>query len=282
MNGSKRNWRDAGLPTLIGMLLVCFGLVAAAGCAEKPTIAPGPRALTEPPDLEAVKQQLMLENTRWKTLSARCMVNIRSDYIRAPRSQAALGTGRLEIGKPGKIRLRVPEKGPAQLKLVGDGQDYSVEMPIFGLRYSGSYGGALPRQGNRVLLMPDDLVKAFDWSKLFTDKVQVPRQQGFSYVIDSLKPVTEPEPALRLVNSLTLSWDSQTPVVLTRYEPDGSLRSEMRYFRWDTIQTGENKSTRIPSRLWVGYMPGRTATLIGLRDIVLNERLEGAPFGPAR
>lgn len=262
---------------MLGAAVMAAVVLAAAGCQEEEPIAAGPRLLAEPQDVESVKRRLMSSAVRWSSLEARCSVIIRSDYIRARPPQVNLRGGRLRIVKPesgegnAKVHLRVPAEGPAQVVLVGDGEQYRVEMPLFagGPRYTGSYGDPVPGE-ERIPLMPDDLADAFHWSNLFLGKVQVPRHDNFSFCVDSLQPVREPRPALRLVYTIMLGWRDGQMVALRKYNEDGSLRVEVRFLRWDTYQVGGEESVEVPTRVWLGYGGGRTATIIDLSQVELN------------
>ncbi|MFO7958496.1 MAG: hypothetical protein R6X33_15515 [Candidatus Brocadiia bacterium] len=255
------------------------------GCSGEPELMDPPARTPGPPDLEAVLDRIGTNASKWRTLDAECNVTISSAYLRGQGGQITRRGGRLRILKPGKIMLRVPEKGELAIGMVGDGERYTLNMPVFGESYSARYGSPLPVDQLRITFMPDDLVDALDYTNLFGPRRKVPviRQMGGLYVIDCLRMVTEPKADLYVDSSLTFEPNSNNVMMYRKYQPDGSLRAEIRYPGWDLYQAapGEDDrqaAARLPGRLWLAYPPSRTLIMITLEDVTLNEELDPAQF----
>jgi len=292
--GSKRETvgsRLRGARTLLCVAALVALTGALWGCADEPHIAQPPPRMPAPPDLGAIIDRIGRNASRWRTMDAKCRVTVSSAYLRGQGGQITRRGGRLRLQKPGKIMLRVPERGEVAFELVGDGERYEINMPVFGESYSARYGSPLPEGQLRIMFMPDDLVDALDYTNLIRgwgkDKAPVVRQLGRLCVVDSLVWVREPEPAIYVGSSLTIEPRSNNVMLYRKYRPDGSLRTEIRYPRWDLFEAAEGEgdrqtAARLPVSVWLAYPAGQTLIAVTLQDVTLNESLDPAQFQVGR
>ncbi|MFO8008923.1 MAG: hypothetical protein R6V05_14440 [Candidatus Brocadiia bacterium] len=271
--------RPVVLLPAVSLLVLAFAL---AGCAADDQIAPPQRRLSEPPEMDQLVSRVLSQAAGWKTLTARCDVIVRSNRIRARGGQVDLRRGKLYMEKPGKINLTVPAKGQHRVRLVGDGKRYLVDMPVFGVRFTGRYGDPLPKEGTSVAVAPDDLVDAFDPVYVLLGKVQVPRQQGVTLCVDSLRTVREPEPKVLPGYTLMFSWQEAKLIAMWKYRADGSIRVETRFARREPFENQDGEGVVVPTRLWLGYLQGPTALVLRLRDVKLDDELETGLFEVGR
>ncbi|MCD6416425.1 MAG: hypothetical protein J7M08_06985 [Planctomycetes bacterium] len=276
----RRRSRRLETMTLVAALLlpgVLFGVTACK--SARPIASPTPPLVR--PELEEVKQDLMATAASWKTLTARCNLAVRSSYIRTEGSTAQFRRGRLCIWKspdgatPAMVSLRIPEKGPESVYLVGDGVNYRVSMPALHTAYSGQYGGPPPAGGAaRILFMPDDLATAYDPRMLFLNKAQVLRQGTFGYCIDSLVMLAEPTRKLAVASTVILRPRDNSMSILREYNDDGSLRAEIRFGKAEAIATSEKLAVDVPTSIFFMYAEGGTSIMLTLYDVELNTELD--------
>ncbi len=261
--------------------VVCGVLLAAPGCAEQKQILPGLTAVEQPPDIEAALLRIMTNDGRWATMQADCTLTIRSDYLRGEENQVTLQGARLFIRRPGGVRLVLPASGTPQVLLVGDGVRYRADMALFANQHnSGMYGDPLPVDRPRILLMPEDIAQAFNWTPLLADTVHVTREDPVlgRFCVDCLTPVHTPQPRLRLDQTVVLEPRGERVYELRRYNDDGSTRVVIRYGSYKVLMNAADEPIELPTQLWLGYSPGRTSTLIALSRVRLDQDLSPGLF----
>jgi len=222
----------------------------------------------------------------WGSLVADCEVTIQSPLITSRGNAITLKRGRLCLQKPGMVNLTVPASGSLQLRLVGDGQAYRVDMPCFRDAYTGAYGDPVVRTRNRIHFPPDDLAHAFDPLLLIAQGVPMVHHVGMMSYIESLELVEEPREQVQFASTVVFNRLRGQVVEIVKYEPDQTARVRMNYRALQLVSTGdEGQTTPIPYRITMSYLGEQAIIDILLSNIKLNEKLDPALFNvpaPAR
>ena len=270
--GVRRVWGVMAMALLAAPLM--WG---AGGCKGQETILEARPLPGQLMDLPTLKEFIKGNSRLWRTLSADCTVIIRSPQIDVEGGQVAFRRGHLQIQKPGKIRLTAQD-GPHRISLVGDGNFYRVDLAAFDDAYQGAYGSPLPVTARRILLMPDDLVMAWDLTDVFADKAQVLKNLPGGSVIDSIEPVFEPTKGLRVKNSVAFDRRQRLVTSLEKFEDHGAVRAQIVLGVYDTLEGPDNKPVQIPRTVWLSYPITMTSIAIELRNIEINTEIPESTF----
>jgi outer membrane lipoprotein-sorting protein len=272
-----------GVRLALGLLAATLLWSAGACHKQEPIVQvmPLPNDLM---DLPTLMEFIKADSRLWVTLSADCTVGIISPQIvsrggegAGQGNQVAFRQGRLQIEKPGKIRLEAVQS-QHRILLVGDGKTYLVDMPAFGDSYRGTYGDPLPVQSRRILFMPDDLVMGWDWATVFINKAQVLKNLVGSAMVDSLELITEPSPAIRVVNTITFDRQKRGISMLQKFDPDATVRVTIMMAAYETVQGPDKKPVKVPSSIWLTYPVTRTMIKVDLHSIEINKQLPEGTF----
>ena len=186
--------------------------------------------------------------------------------------------GVLRIEKPGKIRLEAVT-GQQSIFVVGDGTGYRVDMPVFNDGYQGKYGDPLPIQPRRILLMPEDLVSAWDWGTLLVGRQPVLKNLAGGAVLEMLQVTVDPTVDVRVASELAFDRSQKRITSAEVYSKDTAIRSQIAVRAVDTVPAGEEKTpVRIPSVVWLSYPKTWTSIQISLRHIELNKQFKDGTF----
>lgn len=268
---------------VVAILVAVLALVPAAfglsGCAEQERIAPAVPLAGSPVDVETLKAQITSQNQQWSNLEASCSLVVQSPLIQLPNNQVSFQNGLLRIAKSGKIELVAPKSG-RRVVLTGDGERFRVELPVFGTGsgYEGEYDKPIGARPRNILLRPDDMVQAWDWSRLFAQKAQVVQHSTAISVLQSLSYVTEPEARLFLVNSLAYDRRRQLPLTLDLFAQDGSVRTQIRFGAWQSFQGSGGHAVQLPTMIWMSHPETQTSVVLRLANVALNVALPEASF----
>jgi hypothetical protein len=262
---------------VLAALMAAPLLWAAGGCAKEQPIMPATPMSRDVFDLPILMEFIRSDSLLWGTLEADCSVVIKTPQLSGAGGQVSFVRGRLQIEKPGKIRLDAVE-GQLRVTLIGDGSAYRVELPAFGDAYQGNYGDPLPAQPRRILFMPDDVVMAWDWSSLFVGKVPVLKNMPGAAVIDTLDLVSEPTPAVRVVNSVSFNPATRQISSLTKFDASGTVRAQIVYGPYQTVEGPDKKPVQVPRTVRITYPTSWTAIQIELRNIKVNEKIPAGTF----
>jgi len=249
----------------------------AGGCTKEQQIMPAQPMPANLMDLPTVLESIRSDARPWRTLDADCSVVIQSPQLNLRGNQVSFVRGRLQIEKPGKIKLEAVE-GQRRISLVGDGSQYRVDLPVFNDGYQGKYGDPLPVQPRRILVMPDDVVTAWDWSGLFTGKVPVLRNLVGGSVIDLLDLVSEPEPSVQASSEVAFDRRERRITSAEKYAADGAVRVQILVRAVDTVEGPDKQPVRVPRLVRITYPISWTAIEISLRHIKLNEEFPKGTF----
>ena len=253
--------------------LVAALAVGSLGCrGEEQRISPAAPMVAPARDLDYTVSTLDADARGWVSLSAPCEVIIVSPQIPVPTRQARFGDGRIVIEKPGKVSITMSDRGQMVLRLVGDGEGYRVDMPVFGDAYSGSYGGSVTPQPRRIHFMPEDVAAAFDPRGLLADSAQAITQWEQYSGLYNLQFVETPRPRVRIVSSMIVDRRNSQIVRAERYNEDGSVRVRISYARVETLMDSANNPVAVPTQVRLEYPAEQTAVLIALHNIELNKR----------
>jgi len=167
------------------------------------------------------------------------------------------------------------------LQLVGDGNSYYVDMPVFGQNYSGTYGTPLKQGYGRIHFMPDDVIAALDLTNLFYGKAQMVKHGAVISQIESLELVTGPNSRLRPINSVTVDRRSKRLLFMELYDPDGSSRVQIMFGALTPIK-GPRGPVEIPHRIEFFYPWEQTHVLLGLSDVRVDVEIPPGTFRVTR
>lgn len=268
-------WRVLAVATLA--LAAAPLMWGTGGCSSTPQIAPAvpmPNNLLKLPE---VMEFIRSNAAPWHTLDADCSVIIRSPQLNVKGNQVAFVRGRLQIEKPGKIKLEAV-RGQLRISLVGDGEQYRVDLPAFNDGYKGKYGDPLPTQPRRILMMPDDVVTAWDWPRLFVGKVPVLRNLPAGSIIDLLELVSQPEPSVLASSEIAFDRRERRITSAEKYSPDGAVRAQILVMAVDTVEGADKQPVRVPRVVRITYPTSWTAIQISLRHIKLDEEFPDGTF----
>ena len=257
----------------VAAVLVAALAVGSLGCRGKEQrISPATPMVAPARDLDYTVSALDADARGWASLSAPCEVIIRSPQINVPARQARLGDGRIIIEKPGKVNITMSNRDQMVLRLVGDGERYRVEMPVFSDAYSGSYGGPATPQPRRIHFMPEDVAAAFDPRSLLADSAQAITQWEQYTGLYNLQFVETPRKHVRIVSSLIVDRRTNQLFSAERYNEDGSVRVRISYSRIETLMDSAGNPVAVPTQVRLDYPAEQTAVLVGLRNIELNKK----------
>ena len=270
-----------GVRRVLGVLAVALMaaplLWGAGGCTKEQQIVPATPMPSKVFDLPTLMEFIRSDSRLWGTLEADCSVVVRTPQLSVPGGQVSFARGRLQIEKPGKIKLEAVE-GQRRVTLTGDGSAYRVELPAFGDAYQGNYGDPLPAQPRRILFMPDDVVMVWDWSNLFVGKAPVLKNMPGAAVIDTLDLVSEPAPAVKVVNSVSFNPATHQVTSLTKFDTNGTVRVQIAYGPYQTVEGPDKQPVQVPRTVRITYPTSWTAIQIELRNIKVNEKLPEGTF----
>ena len=256
------------------------GVLLASGCKpmeiEEAPATVGAREKS----LDALKQTILTNSKAFYNLKAECEVVIRTPAISRPPQ--ILMSGELAMEKPGKVHLQLFDAGRLYMRLVGDGKDYKVLMPVLSSQYSGAYGEPLRPVSNRVHFMPDDLADVLDIGVTFGRKSQVLRAYPYTFdllpghspsrvlypavwAIDSIVAIEEPRPAVRVANSVLIDRRTERIMRLDKFNPDGSLRCRIWILRSGLARGKEGKSATVPDEILIWYPFPLEDTMVRIR-----------------
>lgn len=267
-------------------LMLILGALAAIslgpGCQSSE-----PRLANPPSTTEArsrTLQQLMtrLENNQksFRTMTARCNVLLQSPLLPSHANRLEL-SGELQLLKPRKIRLVLRRMGRVAIRLVGDGENYQVDMPLFNDSYGGHYGDSISGSAKRIHFMPDDLVDALDLQGLFWGKPQMlkayPRRWEITpgninspviyppvWHIDSFDITRDPNIGARIESSVLLDRRNEQILRIDKFHNNGDLRVRM-WHRNPSLVRGQDSSVRLPGGLIIWYPSPLEGTVINIR-----------------
>ena len=269
------------------LIIAAAGVLFAAACSSTGDLPDSPwRSSGSPPQnlpqrqLSGIKQSVQSEASLWNTLTARVKVAISSPIMRLKEGNRVTVPGMLWVKKPGMVRLELTRRKQELATLVGDGQRYRVNMPMFqgSPAYRGKYGDEIRARSDRLLFMPDDLAMALDIGNLFTGRAQILRTYALppQWHIDSVQLSQNP-PELWAVNSLVINRNSGQAVLQERYERDGELRVRIRYGSRTLVPAG-SQEVQIPQQISLLYPQQHTFIALQLSDIRLNQQVGDERF----
>ena len=264
--------------------VLTMSALLAAGCSSPPEI---PESIpSSPPDrdlpdrsLEALRHRVLDNAQKFHTLAASVDVVIQSPLIQGNRKKVTM-EGTLYMQKPKKVKLSLYGGGKLYVNLVGNGQAYRVNMPLFGnTQYSGEYGDTIRWRPDRMHFMPDDLADILDLNDLFTGKTQVLRtyKRPPEWQIDSLLLKGEPSPSLVLAHSLRIERRTQHLIAFTKFADDSTVRMKSWFQNIQLIEAG-NQTVRVPGLIYMWYPIDGTTIAIRLSDISLNTKIKPERF----
>ncbi len=254
-----------------------FCLVAAGGCrSDQKPIDMEPRSVTTPITTAEAIARIMNDQRRWSTMEARCKVMLRNLRIPRPNGQLDLGEGQLFISKPGRISVRVPGSGQLRAKLVGNGQSYTVDIPLLRTSYAGHYGEPVEPRPNDLIIMPEDIVDAFDMGNVFAGKIQMQVQNpGLSTIFNSVRGPGE-RPHLLMVNSVSFDRRTGNVLLYSKYNPNGTARVQMTLADYRPVQSTGEEAVDVPHSLLLVY--SGTSAMLRLADVKLNTTMPDGIF----
>ncbi|KPK65396.1 MAG: hypothetical protein AMK73_03130 [Planctomycetes bacterium SM23_32] len=254
-------------------------LMAAPGCGGGAGELSPPAAVTLPPrTLDYVTAVLQTNSRRWMTLQAACRVTVASPQIPQPGNRVTFRSGRLYFQKPGKVHLRVPDSGDPSLKIVGDGQAYQAQMPVFEDRYSGLYGDPVVSRPRRIHFLPADIAYALEPADALRGMGLAFKQTEQFAAIDCLDFVTEPEPSLKVVSSVLFGKRTDTVPQVETFGDDGAIRSRVSRLLIRAEPGLHDEPVPLPHALLIIYPQERTSILMALTDLKLNAELNPELF----
>ncbi len=274
-------WRSGGVCRALAVL--ALGLMAAplalstGGCASQEAILPARPMPNNVMDMATVMESIRANAGPWRTLEADCSVVVNSPQLNVSGHQVPFVRGRLQIEKPGKIRLEAVE-GERRMFLVGDGTSYRVDLPVFNDGYEGKYGDPLPMQPRRILIMPDDLVAAWDWASLLEGKYPVLKNLQGGAVLEMLDLVTDPTPDVRAASEIAFDRSERRITSAETYSRDTRVRAQIVVRGVDTVEGPDKQPVRIPRMVWLGYPISWTSIQISLRHIQLDKEFPKGTF----
>ncbi len=283
----KYGWTSAAALVLISAILVT------TGCSwlesESPRVpeayrdGPPPRDLPQR-NVKALRNRILENAGKWKTLTASCTAHVYSPLIRRATQQREQQyvsmEGELYLQKPGKVNLQLYGGGKLYVELTGNGNAYRVNMPVFGnTRYSGQYGDPIRWRPDRLHFMPDDLADCLQRNDWFSNKTQVLRsfREPPRWQIDNLVLESGSDPSLRIHSAVQIKRRQEQVNSFTKFARDGSVRVESVFGEIQIVQTGD-RSVRIPAIIYMRYPMEGTVIRLDLSNIELNVKIESNKF----
>lgn len=274
----RRNIHEAPRSFPLLPLVLLAALVVAGGCRSEQPIRAAVPMESDLTELAALKEYIQSGARQWSTLEAQVSLVIRTPQIQTTNNQVQFANGVLRIRKPGMIFLEVPEGEEVRVRLIGDGDKYRAELPVFRDSYTGVYGEPLETGPRRILIRPDDIVKAWDWSGWFAGKAQLIKYMpNFTYV-DSVAFIEEPEPRFYPVNTVTFGRQQGRVLMMDRFEPDGAQRVQVRFGQFETVPGREKEPVQIPTMVYMQYPRTRVSLVIRLAEPKLDVALPPGTF----
>jgi hypothetical protein len=289
----------------VGLLAILLSACGGGG-GERELKMPVRVSLGPYPDLDAIKQMVRTNSQPIMTLTARCDAVLANVDMR-PRGQLKMD-GQLSLMKSGRVRIDLRRAGELAVGVIGDGQRYQTRMPMLGggLQYSGRYGAPLEKKAGRIHFVADDVADTLDMTTLFDGTVQAlrtypplldvhspasssARKLHSAVYVDSLRVVSAPAPALKILSSLAVDWRTGRVLALDKFRFDGSLRTRIWILNWRTvtgpdigkdIPAGTRVTVDVPSDFVIYYPPPLegTSVRIQLSDIRLNAFVDEESF----
>jgi hypothetical protein len=250
---------------------------SAGGCrSSQPQLIPqAPLMPNNVMDLPTIMSFVRADAGTWDTLTADCSVVIASPQFATGIRQVSFSHGRIMIQKPGQIKLEAVE-GQKRIYLVGDGKQYRVDLPVFRDAYEGSYGDPLPAQPRRILVMPDDVVTAWDWTGMMVGKVPVLKNLPGGALIDLLDMVSEPTPQVQASGEVAFDRAQRRITSGTKYNKDTTVRVQIVVRQTETVEGPEKQPARVPSQVWLSYEGD--SIQITLRNIEVGKKFPEGSF----
>jgi hypothetical protein len=278
---------------LVAPLVAVAMALASAACRTAPQpVALQQSAIAPKRDLQYTRAVLKDNARPWATLDATCSVVIFNPRIPLPGNQLPVGSGRLVFEKPDKVRLVAPDSEKATVRLIGDGNAFYVDIPVFRCTYHGRYTDPVQVDPARLVFLPPDVADALEPANLLVDRAQTLTQVEQHSRVCSLEFVTQPEPAIRTTSLVVINRATDRLASVEKYNQDGSIRARVLYRAFQSVMTGQQEVVQVPSAFDLTYPEDQTTIRIELRGIVLNSKLSPELFkvegeqpvdlGPAR
>ena len=292
MEKGEQGWRWRALlaVALIGAAAACFGCKTDSVLPDDQILHAQVPDQLEHRSLAQVKGMIAEDASSLTALKADCSVVITSPLIRRPQASANVETrrntvsieeGQLLISKPGKVLLKFYGPGQLYIRLVGDGTNYRVDMPLIGnTKYAGEYGNPISPRPDRLHFMPDDLVDAFDLNRLFAGKTQVMRTFPYEWQIDSLVVTRDAGQTLKVVNAIGIDRRADQIIRMDKFNEDSSLRVRMWFQNHDLVEGTGGHNLQVPTRVSLWYPMEGTLIVLLLRHITINEYVGDDAFLP--
>lgn len=222
------------------------------------------------------------EAASWATLEADCDVTILSPQIPGPAQTVRLTGGLLIVQKPNQVYLRVPASGKLRLLLVGDGEAYRADMPVFSDAYAGSYDDPVIPQAGRIHIMPADIAHAFCPYELLVNRILVLTEWERVSKISALTFILELESEeVKMANTITLDRGTEMIAGIEKFGPDDGLRTGISFPRRTAVTVSEDRSVRVPTQVLLDYPGERTRVVLSLEKVKLNVTPDQSIFLPA-
>jgi len=271
------------------------GLLLTAACQQMQVDRPPNTAGVQDKDLPSLKKQLIANSSAFYSLRADCEALLRTPLVTSPPELRM--RGELLIAKPRKIYLKLSDAGMVFIKLIGNGKEYVVKMPIYSQECSGEYDEPLMPVSGRVHFLPDDMADAMDVGPVLASKIQVlksyPRRWEIlpgaedkpivypaTWAIDSTVLTKAPESAVKVANSIIIDRTTEQVLQLDKFRPDGSLRTRIWMLKAGIARSSGEVSARVPEELLIWYPHPLEGTIIRLRltGVKLNVKVPEDAF----
>jgi len=265
----------------LAVLALLPAAMALIGCRSEPERVALPR-----PQMMARRSKdywrsvFIKEAASWATLEADCDVSIYSPQIPGVSQAVHLTGGLLVVQKPNQVYLRVPASGRLRLLLVGDGQAYRADIPVFGDAYAGTYDDPVIPQAGRIHIMPADIAHAFCPYELLVNRILVLTEWERVSKISALTFIEEEEieSEVKMASTITLDRGTEMVAAIEKFGPDGGLRAGISFPRRTAVTVSEDRSVRVPTQVLLDYPGERTRVMLSLDKVKLNVRPDQSIF----
>ena len=270
----------------VGAGLVCavLGLAALTSCNKGPLIAPTTQVSGAYEPLDYWIGLIAGDARRWRTLKSDCVIMVRNPRIPRPGNQVAFSSGTLLIDKRGgKVRLEATRaRNEMLLRVVGDGELFRADLPVFRDSYGGTYTDTRPVQMAHVPILPADVASAFDPLALLAGRARLITQWERFTAIDSILLVHNPEPDFVKTSALLIDRMTERISTVEKYAANGRLRSRVTITQTSTLTTGDGESASVPTDFLIEYPDARTVIRIVLTKPRLNVAIDPELFDVRR
>jgi len=266
--------------------LLCLGfLISVGGCvSQQPDVPLRAEPALELMSVSQMRAGILRNASPVTTLKADCSATFYSPKIRLEGNQLILENGQLVFAKPGKVMLRLRSSKGVAVRIVGDGENYFVDMPLFqDLRYGGSYGDPVRAREGKFHLLPDDLADALQLESIIQDRhVFVRADDRNFWMLQAVEVVQDPEMRLRLTHSLRVSRSNEQITEMRKFQGEGELRVRITYQNWRPFQVGEATTVEVPQVIILYYPADQSYIGLRLRHIRVNEAVQDGVFNVRR